>query len=79
MITKSQLQDGFKFNYGSEIYRVKDAHLGHPGHYYVINERDETSLYVGNVEAMEDEYFTLYTYVMSTRVDVKVNYSECYL
>jgi hypothetical protein len=49
------------------------------GFYYVINEKDETSHYVGNVEVIEDEYFTLYTYVMMNRVDVKVNYSDCYL
>jgi hypothetical protein len=79
MITKSQLQDGFKFTYGSEIYRLKDPNMDR-GFYYVINEKDdETSHYVGNVEVIEDEYFTLYTYVMMNRVDVKVNYSDCYL
>jgi hypothetical protein len=76
MITKSQLQDGFKFTYGSEIYRLRmDRDF-----YYVINEKDdETSHYVGNVEVVEDEYFTLYTYVMMNKVVIKLNYSDCYL
>ena len=78
MITKTQLQEGCKFTYGSEIYRLKDPNMDRD-FYYVINEKDETSHYVGNVEVMEDEYFTLYTYVMMNRVDIKINYSDCYL
>ena len=78
MITKSQLQDGFKFTYGSEIYRLKDPNMA-SGFYYVINEKDESSHYVGNVDVIEDEYFTLYTYVMMNRVEIKIYYADCEL
>jgi hypothetical protein len=80
MITKSQLQDGFKFTYRSEIYKLTKAHP-ESEFYYVesFNSNDRREGYVGNVETIEDEYFTLYTYVMMNKIDIKVNYSDCYL
>jgi hypothetical protein len=80
MITKTQLQDGFKFTYRSEIYKLTKAHP-ESEFYYVesFNSNDRREGYVGNVETIEDEYFTLYTYVMMNKIDIKVNYSDCYL
>jgi len=78
MITKTQLTDGFKFTYGSEIYRLKEPIWG--DYFYVIKENnDKTSQYVGNIETIEDEYFTIYTYVMGRKIKVKINYDECEL
>ena len=82
MITKSQLQDGFKFTYRSEIYKLTKP-TPESEFYYVesfnsfVNDRREG--YVGNVETIEDEYFTLYTYVMMNKIVVEINYSDCYL
>jgi hypothetical protein len=80
MITKSQLQDGFKFTYRSEIYKLTKAHP-ESEFYYVesFNSNDRREGYVGNVETIEDEYFTLYTYVMMNKIVVEINYSDCYL
>jgi hypothetical protein len=80
MITKSQLQDGFKFTYRSEIYKLTKAHP-ESEFYYVesFNSNDRREGYVGNVETIEDEYFTLYTYIMMNKIVVEINYSDCYL
>ena len=80
MITKSQLQDGFKFTYRSEIYKLTKA-TPESEFYYVesFNSNDRREGYVGNVETIEDEYFTLYTYVMMNKIVVEINYSDCYL
>ena len=80
MITKSQLQAGFKFTYRSEIYKLTKAHP-ESEFYYVesFNSDNRREGYVGNVETIEGKYFTLYTYVMSHKIMVEINYSECYL
>ena len=80
MITKSQLTDGFKFTYRSEIYKLTKA-TPESEFYYVesFNSNDRREGYVGNVETIEDEYFTLYTYVMMNKIVVEINYSDCYL
>jgi hypothetical protein len=80
MITKSQLTDGFKFTYRSEIYKLTKV-TPESEFYYVesFNSNDRREGYVGNVETIEDEYFTLYTYVMMNKIVVEINYSDCYL
>ena len=80
MITKSQLQDGFKFTYRSEIYKLTKA-SPESEFYYVesVNSDNRREGYVGNVDSIDDESFTFYTFVMNHKIVVEINYSECYL
>jgi hypothetical protein len=71
MITKQQIKDAVPFKYGVCTYKIKNT-LDDDG-YYVA---DFTG-YVGNVLKIGTKSFTMFTYVMGKRVNVKVNYSEC--
>ena len=71
MISKQQIKDAVPFKYKGLKYTVKNT-LDNDG-YYVA---DFTG-YVGNVLKIGTKSFTMYTFVMSKKVVVKVNYSEC--
>jgi len=73
MISKQQIKDAVPFKYNESMYTVKSTYVGNDDEYYVANYAG----YVGNIEKIGTRSFTMFTYVMGKRVNVKVNYSEC--
>jgi len=71
MISKQQLKDGVAFKYQGSMYNIKGTI--DEGGYYVSNFAG----YVGNVDKIGTRSFTVFTYVMSKEVKIKINYSEC--
>lgn len=71
MISKTQLQEGLSFKYKGSMFNLKTI-IDEKG-YYVSNFAG----YVGNVDKIGTKSFTVYTYVMSKEVKIKINYSEC--
>ena len=80
MITKSQLQKGCKFNYMHTTYKFSST-IPKSEFYYVesLSSNDKRNGYVGNVDSMDDESFTFYTYVMNNKVEIKIYYADCEL
>jgi hypothetical protein len=81
MITKTQLQEGCKFTYGKYTYKFSST-TPESEFYYVesLSRNDVRYGYVGNVDSMDDESFTLYTYVMDIhKVEIKIYYADCEL
>ena len=81
MITKTQLQKGCKFTYGTIIYKFSST-IPESEFYYVesLSSNDKRNGYVGNVDSMDDESFTFYTYVMDMhKVEIKIYYADCEL
>ena len=80
MITKTQLQKGCKFTYGTIIYKFSST-IPESKFYYVesLSSNDKRNGYVGNVDSMDNESFTFYTYVMNNKVEIKIYYADCEL
>lgn len=80
MISKQQLKDGVAFKYQGSIYNIKvpislydiKDTIDEYG-YYVSNFAG----YVGKVDKIGTRSFTVFTYVMSKQVKLKINFSEC--
>jgi hypothetical protein len=76
MISKTQLQNGVAFKYKTNMYSIKstlEVNNDINDYYYVANFAG----YVGNVDKIGTKSFTVFTYVMSKQVKIKINYSEC--
>ena len=80
MSTKKQLQKGCKFTYGTIIYKFSST-IPESEFYYVesLSSNDKRNGYVGNVDSMDNESFTFYTYVMNNKVEIKIYYADCEL
>ena len=71
MISKTQLQDGVAFKYKGSMYNIKGTII--EDGYYV----SDFAGYVANVDKIGTKSFTMFTFVMSKEVKIKINYSEC--
>ena len=69
-MTLKELQSGTKFRYGITSYYTLEWMVD----MWVVCQFGK---YVANVEEMTDEYIKAFTYIMSQKVDIKINLDEC--
>jgi hypothetical protein len=69
-MTLKELQSGTKFRYGITSHYTLEWMVD----MWVVCQFGN---YVANVEEMTDEYIKAFTYIMSQKVDIKINLDEC--